>query len=159
MALKNLIGFASLAVKLSRPVSSQKSGVLARRRPPPHHSSVNTSTTDIVIWNQTKGGDSRICNLASTNGVKLSIGVCIGGCELSIVIVGSSFAMLQEASMLACLAVDRSYRHARKIFLMLRSIYTYSGRWSVHADYGPRIRQKSNLSIRRPVRIDYVLSG
>jgi len=47
-----------------------------------HHSSVNISTTNVPIHNQTKGGDSVRYNLLSTNSIKKLNWFCIVGCEI-----------------------------------------------------------------------------
>jgi len=48
-----------------------KIGCLVRRRVANHHyGSVNTSTTNALIKNQTKGDDSLSCNLSSANRIK-----------------------------------------------------------------------------------------
>ena len=39
-----------------------------------HYGSVNTSTTNVLIGNQTKGGDFLKCSLLSANGIKDLIG-------------------------------------------------------------------------------------
>jgi hypothetical protein len=47
-----------------------------------HHGSVNTSTTNAPIKNQTKGGDSLRYNISSANRVKKLNWFCIAGCEI-----------------------------------------------------------------------------
>ena len=54
-----------------------KIGCLVRR----HHGSVNTSTINAPIKNQTKGGDSLRCNISSANSIKKINWFCIAGCE------------------------------------------------------------------------------
>ena len=46
-----------------------------------HHGSVNTSTINTPINNQTKGGDSPRCNISSANSIKKFNWFCIAGCE------------------------------------------------------------------------------
>ena len=47
-----------------------------------HHDSVNTSTTNAPIKNQTKGGNSLRCNISSANKFKKLNWLCIAGCEI-----------------------------------------------------------------------------
>jgi len=77
MELKNLIGFASLAVKWA----GRRRRIVNHRH---HGSSANTSTTNASIKNGTNWGDSLRCSILSANGIKKVNWFCIAGCEMNV---------------------------------------------------------------------------